>query len=78
MLYPFSAYKKAIKVIDSCINPLQLEVARTYVNLFFQAHSEPTARYKATFRTVLTNDLVAKMYGRLIKKLYLKQLEFTE
>ena len=72
-----NSYKKACKVIESCENEIHLEHARRYTNLFFQANSSIANSKKRGFRDVYANDMVGKMYGRLLKKLHVKRLEFN-
>lgn len=71
----FSAYKKALKVIDSCSNSYHLEGARNYVNNFFRVNSIEKLHVKIGFRTYITDDFIGEMYNRLLKKLHLKELD---
>lgn len=75
MTKTFSAYKKALKVIDSCSNSYHLEGARNYVNIFFRVNSIEKLHLKIGFRTYITDDFVGEMYNRLLKKLHLKELD---
>ena len=78
MKYSLHTYKKGLKVIDSCTNTLQLEGARNYCNNFFKFHSDKLLKTKTGFTTYLTDDLIGKMYSRLLKKLYLKERSLSE
>lgn len=72
-------YRKALKVIDSCITLEQIEVARNYSNLFFKKFSTPVvAKYiypKMDVREA--GDYTIKCYNRLIKKLENKEKNFV-
>lgn len=69
----FASYKKALKVIDSCSDPIHLKGARTYINLFFSSNSKKTTRNKYGFRIYVTDDIIAEMYNRLLVKLLDKE-----
>jgi len=75
-MHMFSTYKKALKVIDSCKNEYHIEGARNYINLFFEQNSRPDTKNKTNLKIVYVDEVVEEMYDRLLKKLYLKQLEF--
>jgi hypothetical protein len=75
MIQPFSSYKKALKVIDSCANSYHLDGARNYVNNFFRVNSVEKIHVKVGFRTYVTDDFIGEMYNRLLKKLHLKELD---
>ena len=68
------AYKKALRVIDSCTNPIQLKGARNYVNNFFKVYSEPVNQKLAPFSLVRADDALVEVYNRLMKKLTLKEI----
>ena len=76
MVSPIFSYKKACRVIDSCISEQHLVAARRYTNLFFESYSSPTLKFKYNYKEMLTDEMVSKMYSRLLRKLFDKQLEF--
>ena len=68
------AYRKALKVIDSCTNPIQLKGARNYVNNFFKVYSYSTDQKLGPFSLVKADDALVEVYNRLMKKLTLKEI----
>lgn len=74
----FAAYRKALKVIDSCHNPLHIKTAKTYCNLFFKSQSTTTKKNRYNFTEYVTSSLVAEMYERLLFKLVEKETSFNE
>ena len=73
----FASYKKALRVIDSCTNLIHLTGARTYVNLFFTSNSKKSYPNKYSFTTYITDDLIAKMYSRLLVRLFEKESDLN-
>ena len=69
----FGAYKKALKVIDSCENEYHTTGATKFINNFFRHHAkmEPMNRYG--MQTFSADSLIAQMYERLLIKLAEKQ-----
>lgn len=69
----FGAYKKALKVIDSCENEYHTTGAKKFINNFFRHHAkmEPMNRYG--METFSADSLIAQMYERLLIKLAEKQ-----
>lgn len=62
MINSFDTYKKAIKVVDSCKNPIHLEGAKNYINNFFKFYSVNT-------NNIFTaDDSIHRMYQRLLIK----------
>jgi len=61
-----SHYKKALKVIESCENHIQLKGAKNYINNFFKFHS--TELSSNTVPIFSVDDMVHKMYQRLLIK----------
>ena len=59
-------YKKALRVIDSCENLVQLKGAKNYINNFFKYHS--TEIRSNTVAIVSVDDMIHKMYSRLLLK----------
>lgn len=72
-----STAKKAKKVIQSCIDEVQLEGARNYVNLFFERNAIP---YKDTkLGTVYEADAsTVKLYNNLVTLLEKKEKKFSK
>jgi len=69
----FTPYKKALKVIDSCTNPYHLEGARKYINLFFLSNTTKEHPTKFGIKVYDVDDLIAKMYNRLLVSLLDKE-----
>lgn len=69
--------KKAKRIIESCVNEIQLDNARNYVNLFFERFAFPVKDtelgtvYEADHSTV-------KLYNNLINILEKKEKKFTK
>ena len=61
-----SNYKKALKVIESCENHIQLKGAKNYINNFFKFHSTEVSSNTVPIFSV--DDIVHKMYQRLLIK----------
>lgn len=61
-----SHYKKALKVIESCENHIQLKGAKNYINNFFKFHS--TELSSNTVPIFSVDDMVHRMYQRLLIK----------
>ena len=78
MQYSLYSYKKALRVIDSCTNSLQLVGARNFCNNFFIHYSVEQPKTRLGFTTYLTDELIGKMYRRLLKKLYFKEKELND
>ena len=70
----FASYKKAIKVIDSCLELKHIEGARNYVNLFFASNSKKQRPNKYGMTTYLTDKMIVKMYNRLNIRLVEKEV----
>ena len=87
MVEIFPAYRKAIKVIESCETLEHLQGARNFINNFFRAYSVP---YKVTKRKAgwenlntksivdvrIPNTIVAHMYEELMIALESKEDKF--
>ena len=69
----FGAYKKALKVIDSCENKHHTVGAKKYINNFFKhfALEEPMNRYG--MQTFSADSMLSEMYERLLIKLAERQ-----
>ena len=67
------AYKKAIKVIDSCENLNQLEGASNYANNFLQYFSKHTNDYISGNGIYEVDSLVETAYQRLRSQLQQKK-----
>ena len=57
----FEAFKKSLKVINSCQNKLQLEGARKFVDQFWFT-------YKEEFNDEYMNSVLMSLYGQLTVK----------
>ena len=72
------AYRKALKVIDSCENVDHIDAARNYVNNFFKTYSDPASGKFGPFSLVEASDSVILMYDRLFLKLEDKERKLGE
>ncbi len=68
------AYRKAVKVIDSCKNLEQIESARRYINNFFKVYSIESRSDWGSFQVRVADDLLVKKYNKLYEKIYEKQI----
>lgn len=68
------AYRKAVKVIDSCENLVQIESARRYINNFFKVYSTESRSDWGNFQVRVADDLLVKKYNKLYEKLDDKQI----
>ena len=67
MTVPTTAeFKKALRVIDSCENHIQLKGAKKYVNNFFKYHSAEVRSNTVNIFSV--DEMIHKMYQRLLIK----------
>lgn len=73
----FASYKKALKVIDSCVNEYHLQGARRYINLFFESQSQFVGKNKYNFREYVTEEYVGDMYLRLAQRLSEKEVSLN-
>lgn len=71
------AYRKAVKVIDSCENLVQIEAARRYINNFFKVYSIESRSDWGSFQVRVADDLLVKKYNKLYEKLDDKQVYLT-
>jgi len=71
------AYRKAVKVIDSCENLVQIESARRYINNFFKVYSTESRSDWGNFQVRVADDLLVKKYNKLYEKLDDKQIYLT-
>jgi len=72
------AYRKAVKVIDSCENLVQIESARRYINNFFKVYSIESRSDWGNFQVRVADDLLVKKYSKLYEKLDDKQIFLSE
>jgi hypothetical protein len=72
------AYRKAVKVIDSCENLEQIESARRYINNFFKVYSTKSRSDWGNFQVRVADDLLVKKYSKLYEKLDDKQIFLSE
>ena len=72
-----AAYRKAVKVIDSCENQEHIEAARRYINSFFQLYSTESRSDWGNFQVRVADDLLVKKYNKLYEKLDDKQIYLT-
>ena len=72
------AYRKAVKVIDSCENLEQIESARRYINNFFKVYSSESRSDWGNFQVRVADDLLVKKYSKLYEKLDDKQIFLSE
>jgi len=72
------AYRKAVKVIDSCENLEQIESARRYINNFFKVYSTESRSAWGNFQVRVADDLLIKKYSKLYEKLDDKQIFLSE
>ena len=72
------AYRKAVKVIDSCENLEQIESARRYINNFFKVYSTQSKSDWGNFQVRVADDLLVKKYSKLYEKLDEKQIFLSE
>ena len=61
-----TSYKKAIKVIDSCENEIQLEGAKKYINNFFLFFA--TQKNTNVGKLFKVPEIVSSAYQRLLIK----------
>lgn len=69
-------YQKALKVIRSCVTPVQLKGARKYMNLFFAANSRPVKYSKD--KRVPTHPSLNEYYEKLKFHLWAKDKSFKK
>lgn len=72
------AYRKAVKVIDSCENLVQIESARRYINNFFKVYSIESRSDWGSFQVRVADDLLVKKYNKLYEKLDDKQVFLSQ
>ena len=72
------AYRKAVKVINSCENLEQIESARRYINNFFKVYSTESKSDWGNFQVRVADDLLVKKYSKLYEKLDDKQIFLSE
>ncbi len=72
------AYRKAVKVIDSCENLEQIESARRYINNFFKVYSYESRSDWGNFQVRVADDILVKKYNKLYEKLDDKQVFLSE
>ena len=72
------AYRKAVKVIDSCENLEQIESTRRYINNFFKVYSTESRSDWGNFQVRVADDLLVKKYSKLYEKLDDKQIFLSE
>jgi len=72
------AYRKAVKVINSCENLEQIESARRYINNFFKVYSSESRSDWGTFQVRVADDILVKKYKKLYEKLDDKQVFLSE
>ena len=72
------AYRKAVKVIDSCENLVQIESARRYINNFFKVYSTQSKSDWGNFQVRVADDLLVKKYSKLYEKLDDKQVFLSQ
>ena len=72
------AYRKAVKVIDSCENLVQIEAARRYINNFFKVYSIESRSDWGSFQVRVADDLLVKKYNKLYEKLDDKQVFLSQ
>ena len=72
------AYRKAVKVINSCENLEQIESARRYINNFFKVYSSESRTDWNNFQVRVADDLLVKKYSKLYEKLDDKQIFLSE
>ena len=67
MIVPTTAeFKKALRVINSCENHIQLKGAKKYINNFFKYHSAEVS--SNTVNVFSVDEVIHKMYQRLLIK----------
>lgn len=67
MTVPTTAeFKKALRVINSCENHIQLKGAKKYINNFFSYHSSEVSSNTVDIFSV--DEMVHRMYQRLLIK----------
>jgi hypothetical protein len=69
-----AAYRKAVKVVDSCENEIHIEAARRYINSFFKLYSTESRSDWGNFQVRVADDLLVKKYNKLYEKLDDKQI----
>jgi len=67
------AYKKALRVIDSCENMLQLRGARNYVNNFFKFYASGKGEKLGPFSLLEADVALSDTYTRLLTFLEIKE-----
>ncbi len=77
MVYITSAYKKSIKIIESCTNQAHTKAARNYVNNFFKLYSDTSDRKYGPFEVFYASSMLDKMYKRLLHKLRIVEKKFS-
>lgn len=67
------AYKKALRVIDSCENLIHLRGARNYVNNFFKHYASGNGGKVGPFSFLEADQALADSYTRLLTYLEVKE-----
>lgn len=71
------AYRKAVKVINSCENLEQIESARRYINNFFKVYSTQSKFDWGNFQVRVAEDILIDKYNKLYNKLDEKQINLS-
>ena len=71
------AYRKAVKVINSCENLEQIESARRYINNFFKVYSTQSKSDWGNFQVRVAEDILVDKYNKLYNKLDEKQINLS-
>jgi len=71
-----SAYTKAVWVIESCENKVQLDNAKRYCNNFFQHFSKPGGKTLYGMDIIESTPFIETCYIRLQRRIKEKQTEF--
>ena len=77
MVYIMSAYRKSIKIIESCSNQAHTKGARNYVNNFFKFYSDTSDKKYGPFEVFYASSLLDEMYRRLLLKLREVEKKFS-
>ena len=72
----FEIARKVKKVIESCNTQIQLEGARTYLNLFFQRYTKPSGKFLGK-QTIEAEQTTVELYNDLHSLWSEKNNKFT-
>ena len=74
----YTAFNKALSVIESSNNSIHLKAAKTYANLFFQTFTTHSQNNFGRFKSLYADDYIAGLYETLLTKIEEKEKKFLK